>query len=238
MDLFKGLLFNLRGLVLGLRTPRLLLLGMLRFLIVVGLALVFSGMILFWHQEVLNFVWTMPEPGLMLFLWKVVSWMLSVFLAGVACLFSYLVAQIFFCVFLMDTMSRITERMVTGVETGPRHISVLTMVGHLLLQEIPRAFIPLAAMVVLMTLGWLTPFGPAIAIVSSLVATTFLAWDNTDLVQARRLDPFRVRFSTFKRTLLFHMGFGFWFLIPWVNIIFLSFAPVGGTLYAIETKKE
>jgi CysZ protein len=238
MDLFKGLMFNLRGLVLGLRTPRLLLLGILRFLIVVGLALFFSGVILYWHQEVLNFVWTMPEPGFMLFLWKTVSWLLSVFLAGVACLFSYLVAQIFFCVFLMDIMSQITERMVTGGETAPRHFSAFTMVVHLLLQEIPRAFIPLAAMVVLITLGWLTPFGPAIAIVSSLVATTFLAWDNTDLVQARRLDPFRVRFARFKENLLFHMGFGLWFLIPWVNIIFLSFAPVGGTLYAIEAQKK
>ncbi|ACN15549.1 hypothetical protein HRM2_24550 [Desulforapulum autotrophicum HRM2] len=238
MDLFKGLLFNLRGLVLGLRTPRLLVLGMMRFLIVVGLALFFSGVILFWHQEVLNFVWTMPESGFLFFLWQAVSWLLSVFLAGVACLFSYLVAQIFFCVFLMDTMSRITERMVTGVESGPRHVSALTMVVHLLLQEIPRAFIPLAAMVVLIILGLLTPFGPVIALISSLVATTFLAWDNTDLVQARRLDPFQVRFSKFKRTLLFHMGFGLWFLIPWVNIIFLSFAPVGGTLYAIENKKN
>ncbi len=238
MDLFKGLMFNLRGLVLGLRTPRLFLLGILRFFIVVGLALFFSGVIFYWHQSVLNFFWTMPDPGFMLFLWKAVSWMLSVFLAGVACLFAYLVAQVFFCVFLMDTMSRITERMVTGVETSPRHVSLPALAVHLILQEIPRAFIPLAAMVVLITLGWLTPFGPAVAVASSLAATTFLAWDNTDLVQARRLDPFGMRFARFKRTLLFHMGFGLWFLIPWVNIIFLSFAPVGGTLYAIEAGKK
>ncbi|MDY0221385.1 MAG: EI24 domain-containing protein [Desulfobacterium sp.] len=238
MDLFKGIVCNLRGLILGLRTPRLFLVGMVRFLVTVGLAIFFSGLILFWHQELLNVVWTMPESGPILFLWKVVSWLLSLVLSAIAGLFSYILAQIFFSVFLMDIMSRITERMVTGVEVSPQDSSVLKLVFYLLMQEIPRAFIPLLAVAALITLGWLTPFGPAITVVSSIVATTFLAWDNTDLVAARRLDPFKIRFAEFKRNLLFHLGFGLWFLIPWVNIIFLSFAPVGGTLYAIQTREN
>jgi CysZ protein len=238
MDLFRGITYNVRGLVLGLRTPRLLFLGMMRFLVVVLLALFFSGLILFWHQELLNLVWTMPEPGWLLYLWKVVSWIVSLFLSGLACLFSYFVAQIFFCVFIMDSMSRITERLVTGVEVSARGTSPAAMVFHLIKQEIPRAIIPVLAMVVLMTLGFLTPFGPAIALVSSLVAVTFLAWDNTDLVPARRLSPFKDRFGRFKRNLLFHIGFGLWFLVPWLNILFLSFAPVGGTLYFLEAEKR
>lgn len=237
MDLFQGILYNLKGLALGVRTPRLLFLGIMRFVVVVLLAIFFSGMILFLHQEILNFVWGMPESGLLLFLWKVVSWLLSLFLSALACVFSYLVAQILFCVFLMDSMSRITERIVTGDEIKAQE-SIASNLFHLILQEIPRAFIPVIAMVVLMVLGLLTPFGPAIAVVSSLVATTFLAWDNTDLMPARRLYTFKVRFAQFKRNLLFHLGFGLWFLIPWVNIVFLSFAPVGGTLYAIEVKNE
>jgi CysZ protein len=211
---------------------------MMRFLVVVLLALFFSGLILFWHQELLNLVWTMPEPGWLLYLWKVVSWIVSLFLSGLACLFSYLVAQIFFCVFIMDSMSRITERLVTGVEVSVLGTSPAAMVFHLIKQEIPRAIIPVLAMVVLMTLGFLTPFGPAIALVSSLVAVTFLAWDNTDLVPARRLSPFNARFGRFKRNLLFHIGFGLWFLVPWLNIVFLSFAPVGGTLYFLEAEKR
>ncbi|MCP4117343.1 MAG: hypothetical protein GY737_18495 [Desulfobacteraceae bacterium] len=238
MDLFRGIAYNVKGLVLGLRTPRLLFLGMMRFLVVVLLALFFSGLILFWHQELLNLVWTMPEPGWLLYLWKAVSWIVSLFLSALACLFSYLVAQIFFCVFIMDTMSRITERLVTGVEVSPRGASPAGVVFHLIKQEIPRAVIPVLAMVVLMVLGFLTPFGPAVALVSSLVAVTFLAWDNTDLVPARRLSPFKTRFGLFKRNILFHLGFGLWFLVPWLNIVFLSFAPVGGTLYFLETKKR
>ena len=238
MELFRGIAYNVRGLVLGLRTPRLLFLGMMRFLVVVVLALFFSGLILFWHQELLNLVWTMPEPGWLLYLWKMVSWVVSLFLSGLACLFSYLVAQIFFCVFIMDSMSRITERLVTGVEVAPQGGSPAAMVFHLIKQEIPRAVIPVLAMVVLMLLGFLTPFGPAIALVSSLVAVTFLAWDNTDLVPARRLSPFKIRFGRFKRNIFFHLGFGLWFLVPWLNIVFLSFAPVGGTLYFLETEKR
>ncbi|MFC1830169.1 hypothetical protein ACFL0O_11230, partial [Thermodesulfobacteriota bacterium] len=84
------------------------------------------------------------------------------------------------------------------------------------------------------TLGWLTPLGPLITIISSLAAVTFLAWDNTDLVPARRLEPFRTRFKFLLKTLPFHIGFGLLFLIPVASILFLSFAPVGATLYYIE----
>lgn len=238
MDLFQGVAYNFRGLVLGLRTSRLLFLGILRFIIVMALAIFFSGLILFWHGELLNLVWSMPEPGWLLFMWKVTSWLFSLFLSSLACIFSYLLAQIFFCIFIMDAMSRITERIVTGVEVAPQGISPLANVLYLMGQEIPRAVIPVLAMVVLMILGFFTPFAPLVALATSLVAVTFLAWDNTDLVPARRLSPFKVRFGRFKKTLFFHLGFGLWFLVPWINIIFLSFAPVGGTLYFFETEQK
>ncbi|MBW2022400.1 MAG: hypothetical protein JRI51_05955, partial [Deltaproteobacteria bacterium] len=61
-----------------------------------------------------------------------------------------------------------------------------------------------------------------------------LSWDNTDLVPARRMMPFRERFKLLLKTLPFHLGFGLPFLIPGANIVFLSFAPVGATLYHIE----
>jgi CysZ protein len=34
--------------------------------------------------------------------------------------------------------------------------------------------------------------------------------------------------------LSFHLGFGLCFLIPALNMLFLSFAPVGATLYYLE----
>jgi CysZ protein len=73
-----------------------------------------------------------------------------------------------------------------------------------------------------------------VTVVSSAAAVIFLAWDNTDLIPARRLVPFGERLRLLRSTLPFHLGFGLLFLIPFLNILFLSFAPVGATLYYIE----
>ena len=89
-----------------------------------------------------------------------------------------------------------------------------------------------------MVLGLFTPFGPVLAIISSAIAVVFLAWDNTDLVPARRLYPFKQRFKFLLNSLPFHLGFGLLFLIPVLNIVFLSFAPVGATLYHIDKRNE
>ena len=58
--------------------------------------------------------------------------------------------------------------------------------------------------------------------------------DSSLLIPARRLEPFGSRFKFLLKNLGFHLGFGLWFLIPGLNILFLSFAPVGATLYHIE----
>ena len=55
-----------------------------------------------------------------------------------------------------------------------------------------------------------------------------------DLVPARRLQPFSERFRFLLKTLPFHLGFGLLFLVPVLNILLLSFAPVGATLYYLE----
>ncbi|MFH1157237.1 MAG: EI24 domain-containing protein [Pseudomonadota bacterium] len=233
MELLQGLIYNVKGLILALRTPRLLLLGCIRFVVVVLLTLMFSGLVLMWHTEILNLIWSMPESGWLVILWKAVSWLLSLVLAGIAALIAYLTAQVFFCVFIMDYMSRITERMILGTETLPR-VSMVQFFFYLIRQEIPRAVIPVVLMMVFMILGILTPLGPAVAVIVSMTAAAFLAWDNTDLVAARRMQPFGQRFAYFRTNLGFHLGFGLWFLIPWVNIAFLSFAPVGATLYYLD----
>ena len=102
------------------------------------------------------------------------------------------------------------------------------------MQEIPRTTAPVLLSLVLIGLGWLTPLGPIVTILSSMAAVIFLAWDNTDLIPARRMAPFKECFRLLMSTLPFHLGFGLLFLIPLLNILFLSFAPVGATLYYID----
>ncbi|WP_321496069.1 EI24 domain-containing protein [uncultured Desulfobacter sp.] len=234
MEFFSGIQYNIKGLLLSLKTPSLLLLGLLRFFVVFALTLSLSGLILLHHDNILSMIWTAPDGGWLIYVWHVASWLLSLFLAGIAMIIAYLIAQLFFCVFIMDYMSRITERLVLGHEKHPVQASWVAFFIYLIRQEIPRAVIPVLISIVIMGLGLFTPISPAILIISAMAGAMFMAWDNTDLVPARRMKPFSERLGFLKRHLLFHLGFGLLFLIPWLNILILSFAPVGATLYVID----
>lgn len=234
MGFLKGIGYNFRGLFLGLKTPRLFLWGLLRFIVVILLTIVAAGLFFAYHGEMLDVIWSKPSSQWILWLWHLVSWILSLALFGLSAVFSYLISQIFFSVLIMDHMSRITERETTGRVEEPENISIFRLFVYLVKQEIPRTTIPVLLAIVLMLLGWLTPLGPIIAILSSGIAAIFLAWDNTDLIPARRMVPFAARFRFLLRTLPFHLGFGIPFLIPGLNLLLLSFAPVGATLYHVE----
>jgi CysZ protein len=234
MNLFSGIRYNLRGLGLGLRTPKLLLLGLIRFAVVIIITIFSAGLILVYHQEILNLMWSRPESHWLLWLWYLLSWLLTAILIGLSAVISFLVAQILFSVLVMDLMSRITEKKVTGSVLEPNKLPYWQLFLFLVKQEIPRGIIPVLLSLLIIVLGWLTPLGPVVTVISSGLAVIFLAWDNTDLIPARRLTPFKERFRILMGTLPFHLGFGLPFLIPLLNILLLSFAPVGAALYHID----
>jgi CysZ protein len=231
MNFVSGITYNLRGLWLGLKTPKLLVLGLIRFAAVIIITILSASLILVYHEEILNLVWVKPASQWILWLWYALSWLLSLLLVGLSAVLSYLVSQILFSVMIMDYMSLITQRMLMGREDEPENVPLLRQFAYLPKQEIPRTIIPVLVILLLMVLGWLTPLGPVLVIVSSGIAAIFLAWDNTDLVPARRRYPFKERFRLLLTSLPFHLGFGLLFLIPVLNILFLSFAPVGATIY-------
>ena len=224
----------MRGLGLGLKTPKLLLLGLLRFAVVIIITIFSAGLILVYHQDILNLMWSKPESHWILWLWYLLSWLLTAILVGLSAVISYLVSQILFSVLVMDLMSRITEKKVTGSIQETSKLPYWQLFLFLVKQEIPRAILPVFLSLLLIVFGWLTPLGPLVTVLSSGLAVIFLAWDNTDLIPARRLTPFKQRFRILMRTLPFHLGFGILFLIPLLNILLLSFAPVGATLYHID----
>lgn len=234
MNLYYGIKYNVKGVMLALKTPKLLMLGILRFVIVLFLTLLVSGLVLYWHDEILNLIWKMPESGWLRYVWEAVSWILSIVLAGISMIMAYLISQLLFCVFIMDYMSRITETIVLGQKAHSEPGSWLGLFWYLIKQEIPRAIIPVVIMLFIMVMGLLTPVSPVIFLLSSIAAAVFLAWDNTDLTPARRMVPFKTRLEFLRKNILFHIGFGLLFLIPGLNILFLSFAPVGATLYFLE----
>ena len=234
MNLIDGLTYNYRGLKLGVRTPSLLFWGLVRFVIMVIVTVAAAGLVLAYYPEILDLVWARPESSWLVWLWHLVSWLVALLLVGISSVVAFLVSQLLFSVVIMDVMSRITEKKLTGREKEARQMGWLEYFLNLLRQEIPRTIIPVLIALLLLILGWLTPLAPIITVISSLAAGTFLAWDNTDLVPARRLEPFGKRFNFLLKNLGFHFGFGLWFLIPGLNILFLSFAPVGATLYYTE----
>ena len=217
-----------------MKTPVLLFWGLVRFLVIVIFTVAAASLILEYHNEILSLLWGKPESNWIVWMWYVVSWLLTLLLMGLSAVISFLIAQILFSVMIMDTMSRITEQRVSGRKKEPTHMSWFKYFFYLLKQEIPRAVIPVMITLVLMVLGWFTPLSPVTTVISALAAGVFLAWDNTDLIPARRLEPFGGRFKFLVKNIGFHLGFGLWFLIPVLNIVFLSFAPVGATLYYIE----
>jgi CysZ protein len=234
LDLFEGLAYNLRGLRVGLRRRSLLFWGLTRFVLVLLILFVLSGLILSYRREMMELLWVKPQSWWVAWLWYLVSWLISLLLLVVAAFLSFLLSQVLFSAVIMDHMSRITESLTQGYVTEREKTSSWSNCLYLLKQEIPRAFVPIFVFLLILILSWITPFGPACGILSSVFAAIFLAWDNTDLVPARRLVPFRKRWQLLRKNLLFHLGFGLPFLIPLLNLLFLSFAPVGATLYYLE----
>lgn len=234
MGFFKGLMYNWRGLQLGLRTPKLLLMGIVRFVAVAIVAMVCASLVLVYHAQILELLWAKPQSPWVVWLWHLVSWVVSLLLIGVSTIVSYLITQILFSVFIMDLMSRFTENQLTGKVEEPAALPLFTQLVFLVKQETPRAIIPIVISLFIMMIGWLTPLGPVVTVFSALLAAVFLAWDNTDLVPARRMVPFKTRFSYLVKHIGFHTGFGLWFLIPIINLLFLSFAPVGATMFHVD----
>jgi CysZ protein len=235
---FSGIHYNLKGLKLGLKTPKLLFLGLIRFFLT-GISAVVSA-ILVWHfyQDIFLMIWSRPDSQWIVWLWHFSSWLVGILMFCMAAMVSYLVGQIAFGIWIMDMMAQATERLVTGTCAQPAHFSFFKQLFHLIKQETPRAIFPIVLTTLAMILGWMTPLGPILTVLLPLVTALFLAWDNTDLIPARQLMPFKERFKFLKKNLLFHIGFGLWFLIPIANVLLLSFAPVGGALYCIDLQKN
>jgi CysZ protein len=193
-----------------------------------------TGVILAYHQDLMSLLWTKPESRWLIWLWHVVSWLASLFLIALSAIVSFIVSQVFFSALVMDHMARITELKITGTIREPENLPLWKIFPSIILQEIPRSFVPLIVSLLILVFGWITPLGPVLTIVSSATAILFLSWDNTDLIPARNMVPFRERFASLMKTIPFHLGFGLPFLVPILNILFLAFAPVGATLYYLE----
>ncbi len=238
MQIIDGVRYNLRGIKLGFKTPRLLLLGLLRFFVVIIAVIGLASIIIINQQAIISAIWTKPESLWIIWLWYIVSWLILIILIILTSVLSYLLSQILFSVVIMEMMSRITENIRNGCVSEQDYTSYFRQLIFLIKQEIPRAIIPVLILIILTIIGWLTPFGPLVTIFTSIITVAFLSWDNTDLAPARRFLPFNKRFGFFIRSFSFHLGFGILFLVPVFNILSLSFAPIGATMYFLDRAEQ
>jgi CysZ protein len=236
MGFFKGFAYNLKGLRFGLKHPSLMLMGLVRFAVILLATGLCALLVFAYYREITAAVWTLPESTWLVWLWHLFSWLVALILFGASALAAFVLSQVLFSVWVMDLMSRKTEELLTGTERKPASMPAAAYFFYLLRQEIPRALLPMAVAFLLMAGGWVTPAAPVTTVISTLMAAVFLAWDNTDLVPARRLEPFSDRLRFLLRSLPLHLGFGVWFLIPVLNVLFLSFAPVGATMIHLEDR--
>ena len=89
MDLLDGIAYNFRGLGLGLKTPKLLFLGLARFAAIVVVTLISAGLILAYNQEIMNLIWAKPESQWVIWLWHLISWLISIILIGVSAIMAF-----------------------------------------------------------------------------------------------------------------------------------------------------
>ena len=238
-SIIEGFYFNIRGFIVSLRSPALLFWGLIRVILLIMATVIIAGFILKYRVELSDVIWQKPENSIwQAWLWQIYSWFLSLILMVLAGICAFIVTQLLFSIVIMDYMSQIIEKKITGKVDAPE-FSIHKLLLHLIKQEIPRALIPLIISFIIMVAGWFSFFmAPAASFISVLIVSTFLAWDNTDLVPSRRFMSLGERFRLFINNIPFHIGFGLPFLIPIANIIFLSYAPVGGTLYFLEKQEK
>jgi CysZ protein len=100
----------------------------------------------------------------------------------------------------------------------------------LMFEEIKKVSIIMAVSVLLLVT-------PGLNLLSPLVSAFLLGWDFYDYPLVRRGWRLRERLKFVLEDGLTVMGFGFWLLIPFVQIILLPFAVPGGTMLSMNRLK-
>ena len=93
MKFLAGLKYNLEGLKLGLTTPKLMALGLVRFVLFLALAVGAAILAFKFYQDIFSMLWSRPESAWLVWLWHFVSWIAGLILFGMALMVAYLVGQ-------------------------------------------------------------------------------------------------------------------------------------------------
>ena len=61
MGFFKGFAYNLKGLRFGLKNPALMLMGVVRFVVILLVTALCAVLVIAYYRDIAGVVWTLPE---------------------------------------------------------------------------------------------------------------------------------------------------------------------------------
>ncbi len=191
-----------------------------------GVSSLFLGWSLFtsFHDDILSLVlFDKPDGYFMLALYYVSVGLL--YLASIAVVFlaSLLLINIIASP-IYEIVSQAVEQDVTG-----KKVSELGLWDSvkLIKEECKKTFF-------ILTISLILLFIPGINILALFVTAFLLGWELYDYPMARRGMSFRQRLTTVSHDFVAVTIFGFWLMIPVMQLFILPFAVPGGTLLNLE----
>ncbi len=223
-DLVKGLTSYMRGVLWLKRNPRYL--ALLTVPWVGGIVALVGSMALFvtYQPEIFSaLLMTKPEGWMGLALYWSYQALLYVALIVVAIVAALLMVTVIASP-IYEVISVAVERDITGKEPPAQNWKTIFRV---MLAEIKKA-----VFILLISLGLL--FLPGMNVLSFFGAAIMVGWGFYDYVPARYGMSFSERLGLLRQDFWKVLGLGLWLVIPFVQIVLMPLAIVGGTVLGVE----
>jgi len=225
---FVGISYFPKGLRWLKKHPRYLFLLILP--IFMGLAFFALGWLVFsyFYQDLLDFfLFAKPEVWYGIVAYYVLSSFLYVVLFVLVILSSILLTNIVASPFY-EIVSIAVEKDITGKNPPDMYWRDSL---RLILEELKKVCF-------IFFITSLLVFIPGVNVISIVLIAAFVGWDFFDYPLSRHGWGFRRRLNEFRRHFWEVMGLGLWLMLPFVQIIFMPLAIVGGTMLGVDIMKE
>ena len=239
----QGLTMPFRGLGFLLVRPRLWVYLALPTLISGGLVVSAIWASLMATPRVVDWMWAMPQGGLLLPIWYLTVALTAVLLVGLTTLFVYLLSGLIGTPF-WDRLSQEVERICVGHEDEPfdwRRFAV--DVRQSILHSAASIAMWVACMSVLVVLSFVPVVGTAVEFALSVVVTAFfLGRETMDGAMSRRRMTFMRKVRTLFANKAVVQGHGvvtsllLW--IPLLNFLLMPISVIGGTLLFMRLEAD
>ncbi len=227
-DLAKGLSQFVRGVVWLRQHPRFVFMLMVPWL--GGILAMIGSVALFVSYQaeiVTSLLFAKPEAGVMLLVYWLCQALLYLGSLVIALLAGVLMVTVIASP-IYEFISIAVEREITGRSPPELGWSALVRV---VVDEAKKAGLMILVSVVLLLI-------PGLNVLAILGAAVMMGWSFYDYAPARHGLSFSERVGLLKRDFWRILGFGLWLVIPFIQIVLIPLAIVGGTMLGVEGLKK